>query len=438
LTAISIFLGLALFLSCVFFSLARCRKYTHITLIEWAILGIGLIYGLGWALVIGLTSVGYNARWSYHILPFKDYFLIHNLLAFLLAFCVIVGWLIGGRVYRMGTRLSSVHFSFGPDRLHLYAWILLAISICLRWFYVQAFGGFIEYLEYSNAIRSGIFQIYNKWSFLEPFSGVAIFSTFLFVAALLDGRRNIIKIIGFILSSSFSFYVLYSQLGRIGFLVFGSTILLSVLYFKEIKPRLLIIGSLFGTGTMMILAYTISQNLDLKGADSIQEFVSRELCFPFVSFFAQLDHGEYLYLWFRDFIFSPLYLLPSSWWGQWFDEISQINTQLVLGARKGDYGVTGGMPVDLITLGLMQSSFSGIFVVGALFGVMLRFVQGFIDGIAFDGLRALLWAYLSIRVSILSIAYAQPHHLISGTFGILVSIVLIFIFVKLTKTRISS
>jgi len=438
LTAISIFLGLALFLSCVFFALARGRKCTYITLLEWAILGIGLIYGLGWVLVVGLTSVGYNARWSYHILPFKDSFLIHNLLAFLVVPCVIAGWLIATRISRMGTRLSSVHLSFSPGYLHLCAWILLGISIFLRWFYVKAFGGFIEYLEYSAAIRSGIFQIYNKWSFLQPFSGVAIFSTFLFVASLLEDRRNIIKIIGFALSSSFSFYVLYSQLGRLGFLVFVSTILLSVLYFKEIKPRLLIIGSLFGAGAMMILAYTISQNFDLKGSDCIQEFVSRELCFPFVSFFTQLDYGEYLYLWFRDFIFSPLYLLPSSWWGQWFDEISQINTLVVMGMRKGDFGVTGGIPVDLITLGLMQSSFFGVFVVGALFGVMLRFLQGFVDGIASGGLRALLCAYLSIRVAILAIAYAQPYHLISGTFGILVSIVLIFAFSKLNKMRISS
>lgn len=434
--SVTVILGSALFLSCLYFCLLRGRKRGTVTLLEWGILSVGLIYGLGWALVIVFTSDGYNPLWEDRILPFENYFLLHNFLAFVLAICIIAGWFIFPRPSRLGGRFSAAYLSSTPERLHLYAWLLFAISFILRWIYVQAFGGFVGYLQYSAAIRSAIFEVQNQWSFLQPFSGVAVFSTFLFFSSLLEGKKTAVKIIGFVLSLGFSGYILYSLLGRIGFLVFVSTIFLSVTYVRKIKPRLLMFGGLLGASAMIILAYMISEILDLKGATSIQEYISRELCFPFVSFFSQLEAGKYLYLWYRDFIFSPLYLLPSSWWGQWVDEVSQINTLVVMGARKGDSGITGAIPVDLVTLGVMQMSVFGVVGVGVLFGAMLRFLQGLIDGITSNGFRAVLWAYLSIQVAILAVAYAQPHHLITGLFGALFSMLLLSVFSAFGKVRL--
>jgi hypothetical protein len=40
-----------------------------------------------------------------------------------------------------------------------------------------------------------------------------------------------------------------------------------------------------------------------------------------------------------------------------------------MGAPKSEQGVTGGIPVDLLTLGLMQASIFDIVVVGVIFGV---------------------------------------------------------------------
>lgn len=215
------------------------------------------------------------------------------------------------------------------------------------------------------------------------------------------------------------------MLGRIGFLIYIFTFALSIFLYKRARPTLLIISGVFGGVLLIFLAYIISNTLNIKGASSLPEYVSRELSFPFVSFFAQLDRGEFLFRWYKDFLLSPFYLLPSSIWTQWIEDISHINTMVILGAKKGELGVTGGIPVDLLTLGLMQSSVFGVAIVGWLFGAMIRALQGLVDGISSDELRCILEAYIAISIAVNSIAYAHPVHLIAENFGVFISIALI-------------
>lgn len=433
---LSQFLAASIFVFAILFCFARVSHRDQITLLEWAILGVGLVYGLGWVLVLTFTVNGHNPLWVERILPFERYFVIHNFLVLALIISIIFGYRVFERGYKAGRKLSLGYLGVSAGQLEVYGWFLLMIAVFLRWLYVSAFGGFFDYLDYSMSIRSAFFEVQNKWSFLQPFSGVGLFATFLFFASLLGERKTYSKALGLLVSLLFSIYLLYSMLGRMGFLIFVATIVLAFLSVKGVRPVLIVAGGVVGALLMLVLAFVISDLLQIKSALSMQDYVARELSFPFVSFFAQIEHGEYLYRWFQDFLFAPLYLLPSSLWVQWIDNVSQINTLVVLGARKGDSGVTGGIPVDLLTLGLMQVSVVGVVGVGLIFGCLLSFLQGFVDGVRSDGLRAILWAYLAIRVSVFAVAYAHPVHLISGLFGIIFSIFLIFVFEFLGKFRI--
>lgn len=117
---------------------------------------------------------------------------------------------------------------------------------------------------------------------------------------------------------------------------------------------------------------------------------------------------------------SPLYLLPSSWWAQWVENISQVNTALIMGAPKGEQGITGGIPVDLLTLGLMQSHILGVAVVGIIFGSLLRVIQKLVDCIPNWGVKCLFQAYIAMRIAVLGIFYAQPALFISLNFPLLI------------------
>lgn len=435
-TAVSIFLGLLLFICCLVFPIARSKGVGSLTLLDWSILGIGLIYGLGWAAVIGFTRAGHNVLWESMLLPFEHHFLVLNILACVLAFTIVVGWAISHWISRGAKKFSSKNLSFDAKTTHAYAWALLIISFLLRWLYARDYGGLISYLDHSVAIRSGLSDAPNRLSFLQPFGMMAIFSSFLFFASVLTGRRTFLKMTGFAASVVLSVYVLYSLMGRVGFLIYLFTFVLATLQAKRVRPSILVVGGVFGGVALLVCAHFISNWLGVKGASSLPEYVSKELSFPFASFFAHASSGDHLFRWYQDFLVAPLYFLPSSLWMHWVEDVSQINTLVVLGARRGDFGVTGGIPVDLLTLGYMQSSVAGVAVVGVLFGALIRGLQGFLDGISEPGLRSVLSAYVAIRVAAYAIAYAHPVHLINGTFGLLFSILLIASLTTIGRFRV--
>ena len=237
-TETSIFLGLVIFVSCLAFSIWRSKKNGRITLLDWSILGLGLIYGLGWALVIALTDEGYNTLWAPWITQFENYFLTLNALTFVLGGCIVAGWSASNYLYTTSRKLSHKNLSLKKESIHKYAWTLFFIALILRWLYVRDLGGFTGYLDHSASIRSAIFEVENRFSFLQPFGMVAIFSSFLFFSSLMDGKISTIKVLGLMLSISLSLYVLYSLLGRVEFIVYASTFALAILQKNNIKQNI--------------------------------------------------------------------------------------------------------------------------------------------------------------------------------------------------------
>jgi hypothetical protein len=315
-------------------------------------------------------------------------------------------------------------------------WALLAVALVVQWLYAQAYGGLIGLLDYSALIRQAIFPIENRLSFLRPFGGLAFFASFGFFGLWLSGRRSIEMKVGLFLSVTFSLYILYSWLWRMGLLTYAVTFVLGAFLSRRPPPVALLVGGWAGMLAIITGAYFLSVSLNLKPADTLPAFLARELSFPFGSFFAQLDSGDHLLRGFKDFLLAPVYLLPSSWWSLWVEDVGDINTALILGAPKGQFGVSGSIPVDLLTLGLMQASVLGIVVVGLLFGGLLRLTQTFLNGLPNSGVRAVLEAYVALKIAVLGIFYAQPALFVSGNIDLLVAVVAIALFCKLPRLRL--
>lgn len=60
----------------------------------------------------------------------------------------------------------------------------------------------------------------------------------------------------------------------------------------------------------------VSLWFNLKPADNFVVFIAREISFPYVSFFTQLDYVENLYRFFKDLFFAPIYLSYLHHYGQ--------------------------------------------------------------------------------------------------------------------------
>lgn len=431
----AIVIGLVFMLVCMAFALLHSISLNRVTLLDWTVLSMGGIYGAGWALVALVTQAGKNSFWEKCLLPFEHLYPLHTLCAFILLGAIYTGWLLIGPLRFKFSRRLDGNLQSRNNRLILASWMLLIIAVVMQWLYTRAYGGFIELLDYSASIRSAIFIIENPLSFLRPFGGLAHFSSFLFFGLLLGGCRRWGVKLGFILAFGFSLYVLFSWLGRIGFFVYLATFVLGMLLARRLRPMCLLLGGGFTMIFLLIGAYHVSVWFDFKTAEDLTIFLARELSFPFASFFAQLDSGEHLMRAFRDFMVAPIYLLPSSWWTSWVENVSQVNTTLIMGARKGEAGVTGGIPVDLITLGLMQASIAGIAVVGVLYGAVLHVIQRLLDSVQNPGVRAIFEAYVAIKLAMLAVFYAQPELVVSGNFGLLVSVVLMALILKAPRIR---
>ncbi|SFU57899.1 hypothetical protein SAMN05216339_104202 [Nitrosomonas eutropha] len=398
------------------------QKKGYPPLISWTLLAVGLVYGLGWVAVVHSAVSRGNFLGAENIVFNQDYWLLYNLSVMFAVSGIFTGWNILRPVTSFTSKISASIFCLSYRQLMFVAWFMLITAFVFRYLYVSAFGGFLLYLEYSRAIRSGIFEVNNPWSFLQPFGHLALFSSYIFWAVRREGCKTFFNFAGFWLAFLFSVYVLYSWSGRVGFIVYLCVFLLAFIYLKRFPARVIVIGGMVGGLAALYLAYIISNVFEIKGADNFSFYVVREISFPFVSFFAQLEHGEYLYRGFMDLLFSPLYLLPSSWTTGFLEGVEQVNTLVISGAKKGDYGVTGGIPVDLITLGLMQMHIPGIFFTSVVFGVFIKLLQVFFGTVKSDSLRCILLAYAAIKISFISVFYADPSNFIAAIFPILLLI----------------
>lgn len=427
---IAIALGFLLGIACAILAVGHSLRARRVTLIDWSVLGIGGMYGVGWSLVLIATQAGENATWANWILPYSDMFWLHSCLVLVLLGGMWFGWSVAG-TSRSGkrTRVTAASTQRMQRQAEEASWFLLIAGLAAQWLYSRAYGGFIGVLDHSGAIRSGIFPVNNPLSFLKPFGALVHFAAFGFTGVGITKRRRIGPGFGFALAIVASLYVLYLWRGRLGAMVFLATFPLGVLFLTERRPL-----KLMAKGGMLFLlvlmgTYGISIALNLKPADSWLAFFGRELSFPFASFFGQLDSGEHLFRAFKDIFMAPLYVLPSSLWSQWIDNVSQINTALIMGAPKGEDGVTGTIPVDLLTLGLMQASVFGVPIVGAIFGMMLRVAERMLERIAHAGVREVLRAYVTLKVAVVGVFYSYPAHLVASNVPLIVGVGVLAFFI---------
>jgi hypothetical protein len=437
-TTLAIALGLFFAVFCGILAVAHSTQLGRITLLDWSLLALGGVYGLGWAVVVAVTQAGGNPHWEDWIYPFAALYPLHTLAALLLTVSVCFGWYAPAALLRHRPLRNFSGRDPAARPWEMAFWSMLLLAVILQWLYAMAYGGLIGSLDYSNLIRSAIFEQHNPLSFLKPFGGLAMISAYGFWGLWLSKRRGIATLSGMTLSFVFSLYILYSWLGRIGFLVFLAIFPLGVGLARRRNPLKLLVAGSTAFVAIIIMAYGISVWLNLKAADSLCEFIARELSFPFGSFFAQWSTGEHLFRGFRDIIAAPLYILPSSWWTNWVESLSQINTTVIMGSPKGEGGVTGGIPVDLLTLGLMQTHAVSIPVVGLMFGILLRLMQFCVDNIPLSGVRGVFEAYIALKIAVLGVFYAQPNLIVSENFAFMVGTVIILSMVVLKRYKVFS
>lgn len=429
-----------------YFKFLRSKK---LELLDWFLISMATFNGIGFSFVIFYTNIGRNSYiHSRLILNFDVLMSIsYILLCFLILFSVVFGWYLAAGVKKTTGKKVSINNHYDSNskfqnKLLIVAWVMLVISIFSYGLFTRAYGGFIDYLDFSSARRSGVFVVANSFSFLQRFGSLSFFSSFIFFSYLIDSeykiRNNKSNLIGFILSASFSLYVLFSWEGRIGFVFYIATFFLGyILYTYKSTFAFIRKFSFFIIFSFIFLIF-IDTFLGRSGGDlGVIDLFTKELSFPFASFYSIFESGEYR--WFFDVLTAPLLILPMKIWGGVLniDTASSFNTFLLLGARKGEAGVYGETPVDLLSFAYLQGSFLGVVIIGLTGGIGLYILQQVINKIPIKSFRSVVSAKIILYVAIMTVLYGDPQHILVRNFDIIFGFIMIKLLLKIRLKKTS-
>jgi hypothetical protein len=421
----------------------RINNNKRFQMIDWFLLSLSTFNGLGFTFVYLATSKGFNSSlWEQYVnLYDNSTATIYLISTFLLGLSALFGWTFF-RVVKKHSITRKNDYYFAEDQLDTYiiktkylAWIMLFVSVISYALYSSAYGGFVGLAKYSMAIRSGVMIESNPYSYFEKFGGFSFFSSFIFFGLIIDKsvnkRKRKLCVLGCISAFIFSLYVLYSWAGRIGALIYIATFIFGYILYNY-KSVTKLIKRLF--------LFTIALPPSLIGINSILcrsnenigviDLFAKELSFPFASFIVQFNQNNYRL--FKDIFVAPLFIFPQRIWSGILniEVASSYNTYIFFGTRKGVSGVTGSIPVDMLTFSYMQASIIGIVIVGFLWGGLLFYLETLCRKIHLNGVRQLIYANLVLNVAILSVLYGDPQHIVIRNFAIIVGIIFMMIIMK--------
>lgn len=425
----------------------RLTKLKRLQMIDWFLLSLATFNGLGFAFVLWSTFSGRNSdTWTHRIIQYDTITVLQYLSSnIILAFTVLIGWYISIALtnkYRH-QKPSILNYRLlvrNRKRFTIVAWIMISIAIVAYSIYTKPYGGFVGILKYSRAIRAGVFFINNPYSFLKRFGGFAFFASYLFLGLILDTKKEKVAkknyYIGFCLSFVFSLYINYEWLGRLTFATYFLTLILGyVLANYNTLFGLVRKGFIFVASSLVV---TIGADRILEGTShkiGIIELFASELSFPFASYVIQNNY--YQFRWFKDVIVAPLFVLPERIWSSIFniESASSYNTLIVAGARKGEAGVSGSIPLDMLTFGHLQGSIIGILFIGLIFGCFLFFLEKKIDKLPVEGVKCVIYANVVLNISVFSVLYGDTQHIIIRNFPLIGGSLLIWFIFKFNIIR---
>lgn len=422
---------------CLLYVFWRSGQTLVLRPVDWSVLFMGAIYGFGLPIVVGQSRVNIAFPHQNLLVPFEGTYSLHTIAAITATAGLLAGWNVVTRwrpnalkVLDQITKISEYSSAF---------WKMLLISGVATLLYVYDYGGLIGALEYSRLIRSGILDQaeISRFSFLSPFRAFSMLATFGFLGAWLSGLRTTSVVAGFILSFVFTLYQLSLDAGRMSFLLFFATILLSLSFSAKVRPALMVAAFLFILPAFLYLVFLGSNYFGVKGGWYFMNFAAREMSFPFTSFFGQLVSGDHLYRLFVDLLVAPMYALPSRLHADWMLGIDDLNTMVHYGLRKGEGGNTASVPVDLITFGLMQFHYIGVFLYAIIFGGISAAMYRVVDSARFNGIYYVFLAYLCVFFSSYGLFYAYPKHMIDGNFPALATLLIVAIRTHMRTSKLA-
>lgn len=417
----------------------------NMNLKKWVFLMIILFYGVLFVFVFLVKNIGENnISTETNLCNISWSELILYLCAVLLLY---LGIGVGYKVKTKESGLINIRNEIFLDdselfwnKLFNFSLIMLFISFVAYYLYARAYGGFDGLLSYTMLIRNGFSQISNRWSFLQKFgsfSHIAGFCLFSIMTSKLNtNHRRRVACFFWILSFSFSIYVIYSQGGR-GAIVNVILVYILAVGFKKTKNLIRMIKKHWVKFISIPVAFLVMNSAwNRASVTSLFRFIANGYEYLFSSFFVNLHNFDFRY--FIDLIYMPLMLLPSSIYRRWgITTANQFNTFLTQGGYKGSVVdgslITGESTTGLLSFSYMQLSFIGVFVIAMIYGICLKKWNRRLEVMPDNSFKDIIRAYYIVYFVYLGVGGGDTSALVIVNFAYLVFFFLFHIYYKISK-----
>ena len=417
----------------------RIAARRRFDLLDIFVAGFGAVYGACYAFVVYASNAGQNAIGFRVVGNDRHYWIVPALALVCLAAIPLLGALLQTRAERAPrTDLDDEADDSEADEseadesetdwqgpIRLLGWCFLITALLASTLYTRAYGGFAGFFEVASALRSGLFEEAgaNAWSFVKPFGGFSVFSTYLFAACLVAGPRAhaFWCAAGFIGSLAVSSVTLYGWGGRVDLLIYWVTVVFGFLVWRGgVSPRLIAGLAMLAVVTGAVLPPLTDAMNPGKSRGSYVEFFAAELTFPVESALNAIELDE-LRLG-ADIVAGPAFILPERIWSTWnLRNISDLNSDMLLGdlPREG-FGYT--IPVDILTFGLWQFGLAGPLIIVLGWCLALSWLDRHLVTKLPRSLSAFLYAHAVFSVVALAVLYFDPKMQIARNFHYIVGL----------------
>lgn len=366
---------------------------------------------------------------------------------YIIAFAFLLALTLG---YRLIGRDTGFHDIMPPKKkdepqrlstaFTLAAFALFVVGIFADILYMWEYGGYIEYMKYSSDVRSGINNFVNPWSFMMPLRDCIPVASLLFFSQI-NRKNKHIFIPLFLVAALHACMVYYSNKGRLAFVLYFMVLALFLFFrifrFTTVNRRLIIgVGGI--AVAFLVLLVVLGNVLSRNSTSNIIRMIAEETAFFFANPKVLFDN-VFSYRFFFDYITYPLYLLPSSLWRSIVPETaSDLLTIFIDGSKKGENGVYGEAPVDMITLAYYQLNIVGVVLVALAWGLLFAFIYKRLGRLEHKASALMLGMYLLVELVLRSILYCDSYNVVQRLLpfiGFVILYTIISILLKYIKKR---
>ncbi len=342
----------------------------------------------------------------------------YYIIAFAFLLALVIGYRLLGRHTGFADIMPSKEERKHPTRLStaftLAALGLFLVGIVADILYMWAYGGYIEYMKYSSDVRSGINNFVNPWSFMMPLRDCIPFASLLFLSQINRKNKHIFVPL-FLVAFIHACMVYYSNRGRLPFALYFMVLAMFLFFrlfrFTTVTRRLLVGGGGISVAFLVLLV-VLGNVLSRSNTTNIVTMLCEETAFFFANPKVLFDN-VFSYRFFFDYLTYPLYLLPSSLWRRIVpDTASDMLTIFIDGSKKGENGVYGEAPVDMITLAYYQLNIAGVIVVALAWGMLFAFIYKRLGRLTHKPSALMLGMYLLLELALRSIFYCDSYGIV--------------------------